>query len=78
MKDTLMSSLKCPRTGIVEASRPGDEATRRLVAAGLRSASAAFASASRRLTAPAGRVTHPAPHLEFYAEAGAPEGGLVP
>jgi hypothetical protein len=43
---------------------------------GLRSASAALARLSRRLAQPATRAAHPVPQLEFYAEAGAPEGAL--
>ena len=71
-----MSSLKYSRAGFVEARRPLHEATRRLVAIGLRSASAALARLSRRLASPAMKVAHPIPQLEFYAEAGAPEGAL--
>ena len=71
-----MSSLKYPRAGVVEAPRSPREAARRLAAAGLRSASAALARLSRRLARPAVRVVLPAPLLEFYAEAGAPEGAL--
>ncbi len=71
-----MSSLKYPRAGLVEAPRPAREAALRLTAVGLRSASAALARLSRRLAQPAGRVARPAPQLEFYAEAGAPEGAL--
>ena len=71
-----MSSLKYPRAGALEAPRPAREAALRRVAGGLRSASAALARLSRRLAAPAGRVARPAPQLEFYAEAGAPEGAL--
>jgi hypothetical protein len=71
-----MSSLKYPRAGIVEAPRPAHEAVLRFAAIGLRGASAALARLSRRLAQPAGRITHPIPQLEFYAEAGAPEGAL--
>jgi hypothetical protein len=71
-----MSSLKYARAGVVEAPRPAREAAVRLVAVSLRGASAALARWSRRLAQPAGRVAHPAPQLEFYAEAGAPEGAL--
>ena len=71
-----MSSLKYPRAGVVEAPRPAYEAARRLAAIGLRSASAALARLSRRLARPAARVAHPVPQLEFYADAGAPEGAL--
>ena len=71
-----MSSLKYLRAGAVEAPRPAHEAARRLAAVGLRSASAALARLSRRLATPAIRAPHPVPQLEFYAEAGAPEGAL--
>ncbi|MEP7102135.1 MAG: hypothetical protein ABI781_16625 [Burkholderiales bacterium] len=71
-----MSSLKYPRAGFVEAPRPAHEVALHLVAASLRSASAKLARLSRRLAQPAGRVAHPVPQLEFYAEAGAPEGAL--
>jgi hypothetical protein len=76
MKETIMSSLKYTRAGAIEAPRPAHEAARRLAAAGLRSASAALARLSRRLAQPAARAAHPVPQLEFYAEAGAPEGAL--
>ena len=71
-----MSSLKYPRAGVVEAVRPAHPAARRLAASILRGASAALARWSRRLAQPAARVAHPLPLLEFYAEAGAPEGAL--
>jgi hypothetical protein len=71
-----MSSLKYPRAGAVETPRPAADAARRLAAIGLRSASAALARLSRRLAQPARRVAHPVPRLEFYADAGAPEGAL--
>ena len=67
------------RFGVIDAPRPAREAARRLAAAGLRSASAALARLSRRMARPAARPAHPAhpaPQLEFYAEAGAPEGAL--
>lgn len=71
-----MSSLKYPRAGAVETPRPAADAARRLVAMSLRSASAALARLSRRLARPASRATHPVSQLEFYADAGAPEGAL--
>jgi hypothetical protein len=71
-----MSSIKYSRAGVVEAPRPACEAALRLAAIGLRSASAALARLSRRIARPAGRIGRPAPQLEFYAEAGAPEGAL--
>ncbi len=71
-----MSSLKYLRAGFVECPRPFREAAIRLVATSLRGASAKLARLSRRLAQPAGRVARAAPQLEFYAEAGAPEGAL--
>ena len=71
-----MSSLKFPRPGAFEAPRPAHEAARRALAAGLRSASAALARLSRRLAPSVSRAAQPAAQLEFYAEAGAPEGAL--
>ena len=71
-----MASLKYPRAGNVDAPYPIRESARRLAAIGLRSASAALARLSRRLAHPARRIAHPTPQLEFYAEAGAPEGAL--
>ena len=71
-----MSSLKFPRPGAFEAPRPAHEAARRAVAAGLRSTSAALARLSRRLAPSVSRAARPVPQLEFYAEAGAPEGAL--
>ena len=71
-----MASLKYLRAGALEAPRPAHEAARRLAAMGLRSASAALARLSRRLARPASAAAHSVPQLEFYAEAGAPEGAL--
>lgn len=71
-----MSILKYPRAGFVEAPRPAHEAALHLIASSLRGASARLARLSRRLARPAGRAMHPVPQLEFYAEAGAPEGAL--
>ena len=71
-----MSSLKTIRAGAFETRRPAVDLTRRAMAAALRSASAALARLSRRLVRPRARVPHPVPVLEFYAEAGAPEGAL--
>lgn len=76
MKDLTMASLKYSRAGVVEAKRPIHEAARRLAAMSLRSASAALARLSRRLAQPAARSAQTVPQLEFYAEAGAPEGAL--
>ncbi len=72
-----MTSLKYPRW-----DDPGihpSQVARRLAAAALRQASAGLARLARRLAVPATpatSATFPAPQLEFYAEAGAPEGAL--
>lgn len=71
-----MSSLKFCRASVLEPQRPFSEVARHFAAAGLRSASAALARLSRRLCRPVVRAPHPEPQLEFYAEAGAPEGAL--
>src|ERR1700712_214065 len=56
------------------------KAARRLAAAALQEASAALAQWAARLYRPSAFGPHPVPHpvpqLEFYAEAGAPEGAL--
>jgi hypothetical protein len=63
-----------------EARHPVHEAVRQLAARSLHSASAAMARLAGRLTAPVvtpAVVPMPAdPHLEFHADAGAPEGAL--
>lgn len=72
-----MSSLKSPpwgRGGPSEAALT--EALRHALANALRSASAGLARLSRRVSRPARRVRRTEPQLEFYAEAGAPEGAL--
>lgn len=71
-----MSSLKYRSPGVLAPQHPLTEAARRLAAAGLRSVSVMLARLSRRLAQPGARVRHTAPCLEFYAEAGAPEGAL--
>lgn len=71
-----MPSLKHQRPGFAAAPRSGREASILLLAMALRHASAALARLSRRLAHPAARRTTPLPQLEFYAEAGAPEGAL--
>jgi hypothetical protein len=70
-----MSSLKVSRWSPV-AERPAPAAARRFAAASLRSASAVLARLARRLASPAAPRRAVDPHLEFYAEAGAPEGAL--
>jgi hypothetical protein len=76
MKEITMSSLKHIRAGAFEAPHPTVDTARRAVAMGLRSASAVLARLSRRLAKRRARVAHSLPVLEFYAEAGAPEGAL--
>lgn len=71
-----MSSLKFRSANVLEPQRPFSEAARHFAVASLRSASAALAQLSRRLGRPVVRAPHPEPQLEFYAEAGAPEGAL--
>lgn len=72
-----MSSLKYLRPPrAFDAQRSPSEAARHVVALSLRSASAALARLSRRLARPARVAQRPVPQLEFYAEAGAPEGAL--
>jgi len=71
-----MSSLKYRGDSVLEPTRPFHEAAQRLAAAGLRRASAALARLSRRLGRPGAYTPYPDPQLEFYAEAGAPEGAL--
>jgi hypothetical protein len=76
LKDIPMSSLKYLGGSVLEPPRPFHDAARRLAAAGLRRASAALARLSRRLGRRVASTPHPDPRLEFYAEAGAPEGAL--
>lgn len=71
-----MSSLKDLRWSHVAPQHPHSEAVRRLAALSLRRASAVLARLSRRLARPAVAATPLEPLLEFYAEAGAPEGAL--
>ena len=71
-----MSSLKDLRWSAVAPQHPLSEAARRLLAEGLRKASGALAQLSRRLARPAVAAVQIEPLLEFYAEAGAPEGAL--
>ncbi len=72
-----MSSLKSPAWSPVGPSEAAStEALRRALATGLRSASALLARLARQVSRPAARVHRTAPQLEFYAEAGAPEGAL--
>jgi len=70
-----MSSLKVHRWSAAVEPPPAAAAARRAAAAVLRAASAALARLARRLAAPRPVLRGPA-ELEFYAEAGAPEGAL--
>lgn len=68
-------SPKASRWSLVAETTGPAPLARRAAAAVLRSASAALARLARRLTA--SRTRHRSdPRLEFYAEAGAPEGAL--
>lgn len=71
-----MSSLKVPRWSPAEPMSPTAQAARRVATTSLRSASATRARCARRLAVPAAQVAAADPRLEFYAEAGAPEGAL--
>jgi hypothetical protein len=79
MKDSIMSSLTPFPAGAFE-TRPLAEAARLHLAASLRKLSAVLAQLSRRLRQPlvasATHIATPLTQLEFYAEAGAPEGAL--
>jgi hypothetical protein len=70
-----MSSLKVHYLRPV-AEPPVSGAARRAVAASLRSASAVLARLARRLSVAPVRPRSVDPRVEFYAEAGAPEGAL--
>jgi hypothetical protein len=71
-----MQSLKYTRWVVTEPQHLTAEALLRFTASGLASASGALARLAHRLAA----ATTPAPRresqLEFYSEAGAPEGAL--
>jgi hypothetical protein len=58
------------------ARHPVHEALRQLAARSLHSASAAMARLAGQLAAPAVPPVAAAQHLEFHADAGAPEGAL--
>jgi hypothetical protein len=55
---------------------PEPSGARRIVAIALRSASRALAQLARQLSGTVSRSPRRPPVLEFYAEAGAPEGAL--
>jgi hypothetical protein len=71
-----MTSTKYPPSPWHAAHGSPTRSARRLAARILRSASAGLARLARRLAAPPIALRHPEPRLEFYAEAGAPEGAL--
>jgi hypothetical protein len=59
-----------------EARHPVHEALRQFAARSLHSASVAMARLAGRLAAPTVAPAAADPHLEFHADAGAPEGAL--
>ena len=71
-----MSSFETPPWDAAEPRHRASELSRRLAAAGLRQASAALARLATRLAAPAALPRSAVARLEFYADAGAPEGAL--
>ena len=71
-----MSPLKYARASVFEPHHTTLESARHTIAVSLRSASAVLARMSVRLARPAGRRGCAVAQLEFYAEAGAPEGAL--
>jgi hypothetical protein len=75
-KDHIMSSSKRLRWSPETHAQSTTEALRRGAAAALREASALLARLASRFAQPPAAV-HADPRLEFYAEAGAPEGGAL-
>ncbi|MEO5698195.1 MAG: hypothetical protein ABIQ60_13790 [Burkholderiaceae bacterium] len=71
-----MSSLKYFPIGGVASHRPAFEWARRAIAIALRRVSAALVRLSRRMVRHSAQVVSQDARLEFYAEAGAPEGAL--
>lgn len=72
-----MSSMKTQTWRAVTPRHPGSSLVRRTAAATLKSASAVLADLARRLAVPPAIAASPLPPvLEFYAQAGAPEGAL--
>lgn len=71
-----MQFLKSTFLGAAEPRRPFAEAALRFAAAGLAAASAALTRVAHELGRPVAKPKQHVPHLEFYAEAGAPEGAL--
>ncbi len=70
-----MSSPRVPRWSGVAERQPASDFARHAAAGALRSASAVLARLARRL-AVSTKPRRTDPRLEFYAEAGAPEGAL--
>lgn len=71
-----MISWKHPRWSPAATTPPLPPTARRLAALALRRSSVALARLARQLAAAPARHDPPLPELEFYAEAGAPEGAL--
>ena len=71
-----MSSLKQSQWRPAGPYEPATEALRHALAAALRSSSALLARLACRLAQAGMRSRQGEPQLEFYAEAGAPEGAL--
>ena len=72
-----MTSMKPLSLGSRRATAPWTHPARSAAAAGLRTASAVLARLARRLAVPVAAPAEPLPAvLEFYADAGAPEGAL--
>jgi hypothetical protein len=71
-----MQSLKYTRWVVSEPQHLTAEALLRFAAAALAKASHALAHLAHAMAAPIVRGPRREPHLEFYAEAGAPEGAL--
>jgi hypothetical protein len=70
-----MTSLSPPRWDPAATQQhPAHAASRRIAAQALRSASSSLARLAWRLATPAALPPAHRPRLEFYAEAGAPEG----
>ncbi len=68
-------SPKAPRWSLAPERDPASTVARHAAAGALRSASAVLARLARRLAVSTARP-RTEPQLEFYAEAGAPEGAL--
>lgn len=65
-----------PRNGSTPFVRPGQFATRQAAAWALLAASAALDRLAHRLAMPASELDRSLQGVEFYAQAGAPEGAL--